>query len=298
LQAIGGGNAKDDSFGLWGTAAALLISPAHAVKPVIVPSLSRQNPRSGETMKTLIIAILAALLAMTALPASAATEKLPDLKMKAPSGFYIEQASNGEKRLRFKTVMWNAGAGKFGVRMMRPDTSTPTMTVAQRVYRTDGTFRTVNVPDTYGFYAGDGHDHWHVFKLQEFTIRKVNADGTTDSVIQGRGAKTGFCFTDNTKVDLTLPGAPSSPHYLPGVACGTESSLKVVEGISVGWGDTYGANLAYQWIKINGLADGKYRVQVIADPGNKFLESNDSNNTNSAYIKISGNTVSLASPSA
>ena len=140
-------------------------------------------------MKTLIIAILAALLAMTALPASAATEKLPDLKMKAPSGFYIEQASNAEKRLRFKTVMWNAGAGKFGVRMMRPDTSTPTMTVAQRVYRTDGTFRTVNVPDTYGFYAGDGHDHWHVFKLQEFTIRKVNADGTTDSVIQGRGAK-------------------------------------------------------------------------------------------------------------
>jgi hypothetical protein len=249
-------------------------------------------------MKTLIVAILAALLAMTALPASAATEKLPDLKMKAPSGFYIEQASNGEKRLRFKTVMWNAGAGKFGVRMMRPDTSTPTMTVAQRVYRTDGTFRTVNVPDTHGFYAGDGHDHWHVFKLQEFTIRKVNADGTTDSVIQGRGAKTGFCFTDNTKVDLTLPGAPSSPHYMPGVACGTESSLKVVEGISVGWGDTYGATLAYQWIKINGLADGKYRVQVIADPGNKFLESNNSNNTNSAYIKISGNTVSPVSASA
>ncbi len=249
-------------------------------------------------MKTLIGAILAALLAMTALPASAATEKLPDLKMKAPSGFYIEQASNGERRLRFKTVMWNAGAGKFGVRMMRPDTSTPTMTVAQRVYRTDGTFRTVNVPDTYGFYAGDGHDHWHVFKLQEFTIRQVNADGTTDSVIQGRGAKTGFCFTDNTKVNLTLPGAPSAPHYIPGVACGSESSLKVVEGISVGWGDTYGANLGYQWIKINGLADGKYRVQVIADPGNKFLESNNSNNTNSAYIKISGNTVSLVSPSA
>jgi Lysyl oxidase len=95
-----------------------------------------------------------------------------------------------------------------------------------------------------------------------------------------------------------LPGAPSSPHYIPGVACGSESSLKVVEGISVGWGDTYGANLGYQWIKINGLADGKYRVQVIADPGNKFLESSNSNNTNSAYIKISGNTVSLVSPSA
>jgi hypothetical protein len=38
LQAIGGGNAKDDSFGLGGLlVAALLISPAHAVKPVIAP---------------------------------------------------------------------------------------------------------------------------------------------------------------------------------------------------------------------------------------------------------------------
>jgi hypothetical protein len=38
-RAIGGGNAKDDSFGLFGglLVAALLISPAHAVKPVIVP---------------------------------------------------------------------------------------------------------------------------------------------------------------------------------------------------------------------------------------------------------------------
>ena len=69
-------------------------------------------------------------------------------------------------------------------------------------------------------------------------------------------------------------------------------------GISVGWADKYGAGLPYQWIKINGLADGKYRVQVIADPGNKFLESNNSNNTNSAYIKISGNTVSPVSSSA
>jgi subtilase family serine protease len=71
----------------------------------------------------------------------------------------------------------------------------------------------------------------------------------------------------------------------------------VVEGISVGWA-TPTEQPAHQWIKINGLADGKYRVQVIADPGNKFLESNNSNNTNSAYIKISGNTVSPVSTSA
>jgi subtilase family serine protease len=51
--------------------------------------------------------------------------------------------------------------------------------------------------------------------------------------------------------------------------------------------------MAYQWIKINGLKDGDYRIQVIADPGNKFLESTETNNTSSNYIRISGNTVTL-----
>jgi hypothetical protein len=59
-------------------------------------------------------------------------------------------------------------------------------------------------------------------------------------------------------------------------------------GLSVGWSDKYSASLAYQWIKINGLQDGNYRVRVIADPYNWFLETNDANNSTSTDIRLSG----------
>ena len=55
--------------------------------------------------------------------------------------------------------------------------------------------------------------------------------------------------------------------------------------------DTYGANLAYQWIKINGLPDGRYRVHVTADPSNRFVEGNETNNRSFRTIQIRGNTV-------
>jgi Lysyl oxidase len=217
-------------------------------------------------------------------------ERLPDLRMLKPSNFYIQTTSTGDKRLRFQTVIWNAGPGKFGVKMARPDTTTKRMTVSQRVYRSDGTWRSVSVPDTYGFYAGDGHNHWHLYRLQRFTIRAVNADGTLGPVL-GSGAKTGFCFTDNTKVNLALPYAPESPHY---TGCGTTSTLSVLEGLSVGWGDKYSSTTAYQWIKINGLKDGKYRVYVYADPYRWFIESNDTNNSSYSTIQITGNTVTVS----
>jgi hypothetical protein len=223
-------------------------------------------------------------------PAQAATEVLPDLKMRPPANFYIQNTPN-EKRLRFDTIVWNAGAGKFEVRMARPATATQ-MDVFQHIYRSDGSYRRVAVSGTHGFYAGDGHDHWHVFKLQEFTISPYNATTKVTGTPVGRGAKTGFCFFDNVKRDLTLPGAPTTPKY---THCGVKASTVVYEGLSVGWGDRYSATTAYQWIKINGLRDGTYRVQVIADPKNWFAEKADNNNTSSAYIRITGNTVTMLS---
>ena len=217
---------------------------------------------------------------------SVSAERLPDLKMLKPSGFYIQNTAT-EKRLRFTTIIHNAGTGRFYVRGNRPNTSTKTMTVKQRIYRADGTYRSIDVPGTYAFWAGDGHDHWHIARLQEFTIRPVNADGSLGSVA-GRGAKTGFCFYDNYKVNLGLPYAPQTPHF---THCGSASDLFLKEGLSVGWGDRYSASTAYQWIKINGLKDGKYRIHVTADPKNWFLESSDANNTAFMTVRITGNTV-------
>src|SRR5215212_12256151 len=60
-------------------------------------------------------------------------------------------------------------------------------------------------------------------------------------------------FSTTVRPTWGLPYAPQSPSY---TGCGVASSLSIREGLSVGWGDKYGSNLAYQWIKINGLRDG------------------------------------------
>ena len=244
--------------------------------------------RLGVALVLLLALLMSALGAGTS---QAAVERQPDLRMLRPSGFYIQSTSWGARLLRFNTVITNDGPGAFDVRGSRPDTATKRMNLTQRVYRSDGTYRNIAIPlsGSYGFYSGDGHDHWHVYRLQEFTIRRVNADGSLGNVA-GRGAKTGFCFYDNTKVNLGLSGAPQTPVYR---GCGGEDSLTVTMGLSVGWGDTYGANLHLQWIKINGLPDGKYRVHVTADPSNRFLEGNETNNRSFTTIQIRGNTVAV-----
>jgi Lysyl oxidase len=240
-------------------------------------------------MKNLWAAVVAALLitGLSATPAQAATDVLPDLRTRKLTDFRIENASNGEKRLRFTTQIANAGPGAFEVRMQRSTTTTAQMTVTQRIYNTAGGWRWVQAPGTHGFWGGDGHNHWHVYKLQRFEIRKLNADGS-EGPLAGSGAKVGFCFFDNTTYDLSLPNARRSPYY---TGCGTTSSLRVTAGISVGWADKYGAGLPKQWIKINGLPDGIYRVRVLTDPQNWFIETSNRNNNTHSDIKITGSTV-------
>ena len=228
-----------------------------------------------------------ALASLTTAPAQAATDVLPDLKARGLSDFRIEVTSSGEKRLRFKTRIANQGPGRFEVFSKRSNTSQATMTVSQRIFRTDGTYSSYSVPGTHSFYSGDGHNHWHVYKLQDFGIYKIGLGGTTGARA-GSGAKTGFCFTDNTVYNLDLPNAPQSPHYR---SCGTSSNLTVTSGLSVGWADTYSSSLPYQWIKINGLPNGTYRVIVKTDPLDWFKEVRNTNNDTFTDIKITDNTV-------
>jgi len=57
-------------------------------------------------------------------------------------------------------------------------------------------------------------------------------------------------------------------------------------GISVGWGDTYQAGLAYQWIDVTGVPAGTYHVRTSADPLGHYLETSEGNNCSWAQIRI------------
>ena len=114
-------------------------------------------------------------------------------------------------------------------------------------------FAPVSVPPNM-FWAGDGHDHWHVRGFMSTELERAD-----NGVNVGRGAKQGFCLTDSNAFNVSLPGAPNSKVY-KGCVQGGQTSLAVNMGISVGWGDRYGYTFPFQWIDITGLTPGRIQA--------------------------------------
>ena len=215
------------------------------------------------------VSTLAFVLAAAPGAASAATDRLPDLGMARPSD--IKASTGGETRLlRYTTTIVNIGAGAFELHAQRASTSDTEMGVTQRIFDDAGGFR--DVPTTaVAFFAGDGHTHWHIRDLYRTELTRLDGSNVRTS------EKHGFCFWDNARYRLSLPGAPRSAFYDSG-GCGEASTLAVSMGLSVGWGDAYPAGLPDQKIDITGLEAGTYRLRMTADDGSWFAESNEENN--------------------
>ena len=155
-----------------------------------------------------LIALVGAMAALVSSGSAATGDRLPDEAMTNLRSFHIDTTTMpGHTLLRFTTESVNIGAGSLELRGSRPDTSTPTMSVVQRIYDDGGGFRDVSVP-SFMFWAGDGHDHWHV---NDFVSTEL--DRTDNGVKVGTGAKQGFCLSDSAAFDTSLPGAPSSKVY-------------------------------------------------------------------------------------
>ena len=216
--------------------------------------------------------------APVAAPASAGSEALPDLAVAPLTEFRI-QWSGGRRLLRFTAMFVNVGAWAFEVRGGRSSASQP-MAVRQVLYQTSSRSSPVSrelATSAVAQYSGDGHNHWHVQEMMRYDL--WGSSGTI------QGAKVGFCFLDSDPYNLSLPGAIGSPHY-PGSACGTNpNALSNRMGLSIGWGDKYGWNLAYQWVDITGLPSGSYTVRAMADPNGFFVESNEANQC--AFVTLS-----------
>src|SRR5215217_7288330 len=219
-------------------------------------------------------------------PAGAATDQLPDLAMDKLTSIQI-QNTNGRRLLRFDTRIVNIGAGAFEARGSRPDTSTTTMGVNQRIFDDAGGAR--DVPTTAEmYYAGDGHNHWHVRNLERYTLTRLD-----NGVKVGTGAKEGFCFYDNYRFGSTV--GPFYTRTTSPPACGTSSDLQVVMGLSRGWGDVYRWSTVGQYIDVTNLTSGRYRLEATADLDNWFQETNETNNSTWANVQLKGGKVSVLS---
>jgi putative cell wall-binding protein len=240
-------------------------------------------PRIGSILTVATALVLAA--AVIPPPAAvAATDKLPDLRMAPLTGFYT-QTVGGVRRLRFTTIMTNEGAGALEVRGNRANLGEQHLQTAQRIFDTAGGSRGVGSRALME-YARDGHDHWHIQGVMLYQM-------WADSGVVRRGTKVGFCFLDSRRWILSLPGAPQSQVY-PEHLCGDSGDLSNRMGLSVGWGDEYPANFAFQWIDITGMPAGDYVVQARADEQNWYLESNEANNCAWARVRVAASNGSVA----
>ena len=217
--------------------------------------------------------------------ASHTNEVRADLGMLAPRDFSIQSRPRGVRWLRFDTIVVNVGAADFRTYGHQdPADATDKFAVVQQTW--SGTVWVDHPTDAVMSYSGDGHDHWHVEEFQHWTIQNENAQ------VLSSGAKTGFCFWDNYRYGSAAPA-----YYHPDTtsACELDTDGTVPMGLSVGWGDEYPSTIAYQYIDITGLPNGKYKVTLVADPHNHFTEAMESNNVSWAWINITRKGVTVLS---
>ena len=216
----------------------------------------------------------------------AVAQLLPDLTMLQPNEFRLEVLSGGIRRLRFSTSIVNLGPGRFDVVGSDPDPADPTRLtrVVQRLEQSGG-WVTQLTPATM-FFAGDGHDHWHVFGLQDFKL----AFQATPSDRIATGVKTGFCFWDN----VNLSNAPR--FYTGAIECDQQADGTVPMGLSVNWGDKYPWNIAFQYVDVSQLPYGNYCLTITADPRGEFVEVTNANNSVQTLIDIEPTGVTVLAP--
>ena len=229
-----------------------------------------------------LVSLLTLALLAPAGSASAASDRLPDLAMARLRHIGTTRTTDGRRLLRFSAIIVNVGVGPFELRSQRPDTNS-SWSAQQVIYDTNGGARTVSTPSVQLVYAGDGHDHWHVKDLETYQLAPLpHGNSNSPSRI---GQKVGFCFFDNYQYKLSLPGAPQTVKY-PRSVCGTQTSLTLRHGLSVGWGDNYSWSLPDQYIDITHLPEGSYRLWATADQANFFRERSEVNNSTWADLWI------------
>jgi hypothetical protein len=220
-------------------------------------------------MRKIVLFVAALAVAASALPAAAQLERKPNLQPLPPSNLSIQTRFPSGLSLRFASTTWNNGAGPLELRageVVSPDGQN----VYQRVYLDNGGYYN-RLAGTFIYHPEHGHFHFENFAL--YTLEPIDVTGGAAS-----SSKVTFCVIDTTKIDARLAGAPRKAVY---TFCNNQ-----VQGMSIGWGDTYGATLPGQEIEVTDFPAGTYRLTTTVDPENRLVEQDEADNSSAVRIYL------------
>jgi hypothetical protein len=217
--------------------------------------------------------------------AGAGSERLPDLDQATPSGLTITRTASSDRLvyvLGFRSAVRNLGDGALVIAAHRPAPGTATMTADQLIARDGSPPEVVSEAGRLRYVVSPDHRHWHLIGFDRYGLRRA---GSSAAAVRDR--KSGFCLGDRYRVTTrTPPAAPAEPRYTSRCGLAAPGLLGLQEGISVGYGDDYPANLEGQYLRLSGLPAGRY-VLVHRVNGNRRLRELDyGNNAASLLLQL------------
>ena len=242
--------------------------------------------------RVLVIRVLPVLLAMAAgiavlaavdwSDASAAgSGRLPDLDQEAPTGLTITRTASAYV-LGFDSAVRNVGDGPLIIDAHRPAPGTETMTADQLIDHDAAPHEVVPGVGKLRYVVSPDHRHWHLLGFDRYRLRRA---GAREAAVRDR--KSGFCLGDRYPVtDRRLPAAPAEPRYTSRCGLAAPGLLGIQEGISVGYGDDYAANLEGQYLRLSGLAAGRYVLVHRVNGARHLRELDYRNNAASLLLQL------------
>jgi hypothetical protein len=219
-------------------------------------------------------------------PASGGRPRLPDLDQLLPYQLEITPTGPAHRRqylLGFASAVSNVGAGPLILNGHR-DPHTKTMTADQVVEQDGAPKELVRDAGRLKYVRSPDHRHWHLLGFDRYELRRA---GDPRSAVRDR--KTGFCLGDrypDARRD-SLAGAPKAKVYRSRCGLDRPDFLGVEEGISVGYGDVYAANLEGQYLPLRGLAAGRYVLVHRVNADRRLRELDYTNNAASVLLRLS-----------
>jgi hypothetical protein len=212
---------------------------------------------------------------------SKAPELLPDLVQTPPRAVSVVQRGH-EERLVFLSAVENAGGGPLVVAGSRKTRAHSDMSARQIVTRIDGSRSSYPLRARLRFIVSETHRHWHLLGFERYELWRPGG------AVLGRDHKTGFCLGDryDAHASVRIPGEPRRAVWTQECGRGQPERLRILEGISPGFGDDYVPLLEGQYVDVTGLPAGRYVLVHRVNADRDLRESNYSNNASSVLVEL------------